>query len=243
MTTAAHREVQELLGAYALDALDDGERGRVEGHLPTCPRCRAEVDDHLQVAGWLGSDGEPASEEVWTRVAAEIDPAPERVVQRPSFGTPGPRRWAAAAAFAGVAAALVVLGVAVVRQQDRIDEVADRVSIGAASQLADGLADVDASLVELAGDLEGDDLLVRVVVGGDGGAVAAAGSLVALADDRTYQLWGVTAADTVSLRVLGPDPDLAEFALDDRFDSLAITVERAGGADQPTAAPVVSGPL
>ena len=43
MSTHTHQEIEELLGAYALDAVDDDERDLVEAHLAGCPRCRAEV--------------------------------------------------------------------------------------------------------------------------------------------------------------------------------------------------------
>ncbi len=37
----SHEQVQELLGAYALDALDGDEAAPVEPHLTGCPRCTA----------------------------------------------------------------------------------------------------------------------------------------------------------------------------------------------------------
>jgi len=36
-------DIHSLVGAYALDALDDGERAAFEQHLAECPECRAEV--------------------------------------------------------------------------------------------------------------------------------------------------------------------------------------------------------
>ena len=41
-----HEDFQDLLGAYALDAVDPTERDEIERHLATCPRCRAEVAEH-----------------------------------------------------------------------------------------------------------------------------------------------------------------------------------------------------
>ncbi|MGH2872076.1 MAG: zf-HC2 domain-containing protein, partial [Solirubrobacteraceae bacterium] len=51
-----HHEIEELLGAYALDAVDPDERAAVDSHLAECLRCRAEVDRHRQIAAGLGND-------------------------------------------------------------------------------------------------------------------------------------------------------------------------------------------
>jgi len=37
-------DIHSLVGAYAVDAVDDAERARFEAHLATCAQCRAEVD-------------------------------------------------------------------------------------------------------------------------------------------------------------------------------------------------------
>jgi anti-sigma factor RsiW len=37
-------DIHSLVGAYAVDAVDDAERARFEAHLATCAECRAEVD-------------------------------------------------------------------------------------------------------------------------------------------------------------------------------------------------------
>src|SRR4051812_36552435 len=66
-------EFTELLGAYALDAVDDDEREAIEAHLLSCPRCRAEVAEHREVAAFL-SKGAPAPDGVWDRIAAELSP-------------------------------------------------------------------------------------------------------------------------------------------------------------------------
>ena len=54
----SHEEASELLGAYALHAVDGDEVTEVEEHLDTCPRCRAELDGLREVAGALGTSVE-----------------------------------------------------------------------------------------------------------------------------------------------------------------------------------------
>jgi anti-sigma factor RsiW len=53
----AEPEIKELLGAYALDALEPDERAMVEAHLRTCVRCSVEVARHHEVAGLLANPG------------------------------------------------------------------------------------------------------------------------------------------------------------------------------------------
>ncbi|MGZ4705939.1 MAG: anti-sigma factor family protein, partial [Acidimicrobiales bacterium] len=57
-------EVEELIGAFALDAVDADEREAVERHLADCPRCRNELAGHLEVAALLGNTGAPAPDGV-----------------------------------------------------------------------------------------------------------------------------------------------------------------------------------
>ncbi len=71
-----HAEAAELLGVFALDALDADERVAVEHHLGRCGMCRAEVMEHIEVAGMLtsGIAGPPSS--VWDRIAQDITETP-----------------------------------------------------------------------------------------------------------------------------------------------------------------------
>ncbi|MGH9044990.1 MAG: anti-sigma factor domain-containing protein [Acidimicrobiales bacterium] len=67
-----HSEIAELLGAYALDALDPAEVDQVEAHLATCPRCAGEVARHHEVAGLLANTGADAPPELWDRIAENL---------------------------------------------------------------------------------------------------------------------------------------------------------------------------
>ena len=48
-----HDAIRELLGAYALGAVDPDERRRVEAHLAECPACRAELAELRAAASAL----------------------------------------------------------------------------------------------------------------------------------------------------------------------------------------------
>ncbi|MGD0392179.1 MAG: anti-sigma factor [Acidimicrobiales bacterium] len=90
-----HQEIQELLGAYALDAVDAETAAMVERHLDECVRCSIEVAQHHEVAGLLGNSGGASPSELWDGIARRLDgsaPPPwERLAER--LGPePGPAR-------------------------------------------------------------------------------------------------------------------------------------------------------
>ncbi|MHB8328524.1 MAG: zf-HC2 domain-containing protein, partial [Acidimicrobiales bacterium] len=133
----SHDGVDELLGAYALDAVDPDEAAAIRRHLEQCPRCAAEVDEHHEVAALLANTGADAPRGLWERIAAEIDrPAPheaDRLALRTIIGAPRRgalpearwRRMAWSVASGAAAAALVViavLGVQVGRLDHRVGQ-------------------------------------------------------------------------------------------------------------------------
>jgi anti-sigma factor RsiW len=65
-------QLDELLGAYALNAIDDSERVAVDRYLGRSPRARAEVADHLLVASALGSSASDAPVLLWDRIADQL---------------------------------------------------------------------------------------------------------------------------------------------------------------------------
>jgi hypothetical protein len=230
-TPLSHREAAELLGAYALEAVEGEEQEAVELHLRDCPRCRAEVAEHREVAALLAHAGEPAPPAVWDRIAATIDgeapPAPQPVLRAvaplaapvPVPAAP-PRRWWARP-LTGVAAAAVVviaaLGWLAVDANRRLDDLEGERGVAAA--MADALSDPGSTVVDLDGDVR-----VRAVLD-DGHGFLAASDLPPAPDGRTYQLWGGNGGTMVSLGVLGSQPaDVVAFEAGD-VEALALTVE------------------
>ena len=134
----SHEELQELLGAYALDAVDADERGRIEDHLQGCARCRAEVEQHREVAAQLAYTGADAPEGLWRRIAAQLDtgpPAGELAAILPLT----PRRRpvvAVAGAAAVVAVAVGVLAWQVHRADDQVAGLRRTVAAGSVAQAA-----------------------------------------------------------------------------------------------------------
>jgi len=66
----SEREIEELLGAYALDA---DEAAAVEQHLRTCVRCAAEVASYHKVTGLLANSGGDAPVALWEKIAERLD--------------------------------------------------------------------------------------------------------------------------------------------------------------------------
>lgn len=90
-------EVRDSLDAYALGALDAGEREQVERHLETCPDCRAEAGRASAVASALALSApvHAAPPELRARVMRQIEEQerdePESSLRRLVIHTPGPR--------------------------------------------------------------------------------------------------------------------------------------------------------
>lgn len=239
-----HREIESLLGAYALDAVDADESSIVDAHLLECPRCRAEVASHREAATLLSFSGAAAPDGLWTRIAAELDGTPPpfeltRPIPMRSRRRGEPLRLVAAA-VAIAAAVIAVLGVQVVDQRHRIDKLAAISDQRGLDQAAAAAAVTPgARTVHLASDDRAHAVDAVVLPDGNGYLVRA--DLPALSDGQTYQLWGVLGAQTVSLGVLGREPAVTPFKAAGPLTALAITAEHTGGAVAPTKAPIVQG--
>lgn len=246
-----HDDIEELLGAYALDAVDGTEAEAVELHLRECVRCREEVAAHREVATLLAHSGGDAPAGLWERIAGELDsPAPPALLRLPDRaggggvdgGVAGPRRrdrWAMPA-LAVAAAVIAVLGFQVVRLDSRVDRLPAAVetrTVESAARAA--LLDPDSIRIRLASTAGGPSADAVVLPDGHGYLIMK--DQQALPYDRTYQLWGVTPGGTVSLGVMGAAPNVVPFAAAGDLKALAVTVERAGGVVSSDQEPVLLG--
>jgi len=81
-----HRAIQELLGVYALDAVDPETAAMVERHLGECVKCSVEVAQHHEVAGLLANSGGESPAGLWDGIATRLDgsapPSWDRLVSR-----------------------------------------------------------------------------------------------------------------------------------------------------------------
>ena len=242
-------DLHTLTGAYAAHALSDTERLAFERHLDACPACAQEVRELTETAARLGAAvAAPPPPGLWDRVRAEavvtrqLAPVVGRADRRRRGGAAaglhaGRRRFppllAAAAALLVAVLSVTALNLGLLGRSDRSERTAGLV--------AAVLAAPDARRVAAAPGGTGQ---ATVVVSRDRGqAVFVASGLPPVPAARTYQLWVVGRS--------GPRPaGLVEVAgggqvtrlLDGPVtgdEQVAMTVERRGGAAQPTSEPVV----
>ena len=253
MKQTSHQDIQELLGAFALDAVDEDERDLVEAHLAGCPRCRAEVATHRETAALLAHGGDRAPEGIWARITESLEETPPEIDMAPMSSLDDARErrnqrsisLRAAAAMGAVAAALTAFfGWRIGVQEQRLDQVAAEfreleTKDGLRRAATVALAAPDAEQVRLA-SFDG-KTGVHVVRLPNGTGFAVADGLAALPADRTYQLWALRDDAKISLGLLGQDPDVAAFQMAGPVLGFAITEEVAGGVKEPTQSPVVVG--
>jgi hypothetical protein len=246
MTVLSHDEIRALLGAYALDAVDREERAIVEQHLTECPQCRAEVSEHLEVAGLLGNEGGTAPDGLWDRISGALEetPPPLRLAPVPPPASRGLSTRFVALAAAAALVVIAALGYQIVRQADRIDRLEASQEEDALTQAASlALTDSDSRSTRLASDDRTEE--ITAVLTPDGSGYLFTGELPALSDDQTYQLWGIDDEENVvSLGVLGSDPgDVVAFRAAPDVPQLAITEEVAGGVTLTGNEPELAGAL
>lgn len=232
--TADRNDVEESLGAYALDAVDADERAEIERYLEFNPRARDEVRQHQEVATMLAFSGTAAPADLWDRIAGQLDerapsPGPELAKVLPMTSR---RRWStriAPLAAAAAVAAAVTLGVV---------SLTNRSSDGSAIELAaaDARDDRDSTVVTLTA---GDGAVGgEVVVDSDGHGYLLGMALPEVGSDRTYQLWGVVNDEVISLGIFGNHPETEPFTVEGDLTKLVLTVEERGGvavSEQPAA--------
>ncbi len=222
-------ELDELLGAYALDAVDADERRRVEDYLEANPRAAAEVRDHREVATMLAFSGADAPDELWDRIAGEIEeqappPGAELAKVLSMDDSPRRKRMAAVAPWLVSAAAAVIVGLVAFGLADRADAPNDPMS----SAIETARGDRDSVVTTLVSDAS--DASAEAIIDQDGHGFVIARDLPTLPSDQTYQLWGVVEdGQVISLGIFGPNPEIETFTVEGVVSALAITIEQSPG--------------
>jgi anti-sigma-K factor RskA len=237
-------DIHTLAGGYALDAVDDLERAAFSRHLRGCEACAIEVGELRETVARLGAaSAEPPPPGLRSRVLDEIARTRQTVAGRglPVRAAADWRRWTTAAAAAVVLA--VGAGAATwVTADQRV-----RQARGRAEALAVQQARVGAVLA--AGDVQ---LRTALVPGGGRITVAVSPSrdagVVVMADlpvppsGRAYQLWLLDggAARSAGVLAAGQQGGVTLVQGTAAAQSVAVTVEPAGGSARPTGTPVVA---
>lgn len=238
-------DLHALTGAYALYALDDEERAGFERHLASCDSCGQEVAEFAATAGRLALAAtvraRPAlREQVLERITTvrQVPPgaaALERV-RRGGWGGRAPGRWALAACVAAAAA----FGGTAVWQYERAQGAVDRAALAErhAADVAGVLAASDARSrsVKVAGGVG-----TLVVSAERDRAVFAASGMAPPPRGKVYQLWFADGGEMRSAGLMEPGRGSQAVLMRGAVDGaseIGITVEPAGGSEQPTSAPI-----
>jgi anti-sigma factor RsiW len=253
----SHDELRELLGVFALDAVEPAEAATVRAHLDECPRCRDEVAQHQQTAAMLANTGSQAPAALWDAIATRIEPPPtmgQRFpgLQRPSRPRPArgrrirPRqaRRAAALVAAAAIAVIAVLGVQVSRLDHRLNQVASASAAqGLSAAARTALLDPGGRRITLASARRGGPPAAELIAVAGGTAFLFNERLPALPAAETYQLWAMIDGQAISVGILGVHPATVAVSLTTTIaatNAFAITVEPAGGSVAPSRPPVAS---
>jgi anti-sigma-K factor RskA len=214
-----HQGIHELSAAYALHALDPSDESAFEEHLVRCDRCRKEVSSFQEVAAALAYDVEaPApSPALKERILERARSERENVV-------PFRRRWTLpVAAAAAVAASLAAVGLGVwgARLSSQLDE--QRAQNRSAAEVF-ALAGARGSLI----------------VTPSGEAALVVRKLAPAPAGKTYEAWVIDGGMPKPAGTF-PGGEPTAFVLTQPVPAgavVAVTLEVAGGVDQPTGDPL-----
>lgn len=254
MGRLSHNEIEELLGAFALDAIEADETAEIERHLQTCPRCRDEVRNHREVAALLAYQGADAPAGLWDRIAQSLEGVPSQPALVLPIG-PGPvsrRRtgWTTRMTMAAAAAVALVVGLSslvgvVVRQQHEIGKLQAAPSPDLAnSQTALAVRAATAPGAHSVHLVKSDKkAAATAVVLPDGTAflVPDLGGLPALPSAQTYQVWAIADGNKISVGLLGDRPIVGSFRVPAHTAALAVTAEQQPGVTTSVRPPVAFG--
>jgi len=260
-----HEEAVELAGLCVLDALDATELHQVRVHLAHCSRGHPEFDEIGAVVPALGQLFQPVDAPTHLRgavmnaIAAEAAASagqPERAsaaprntapaVAAPGWRMPAARpTWLSWGVIAVAALVVAVLGAWNINLQLRTNELTQRSEVIAdaiAASVADGSAVATLRGTGAAAAASG---FAAFTTQGEGYILLV--GMPPAPSGQTYQAWYLADGQPFSAGVVSVGDDgyalLSGLTRRPAADSVAFTIERAGGVAQPTGDPIVSGEI
>jgi len=259
MSEMNHERFEDLRDAYVLGALPEDERRTFEDYLASHPERQAEIDELGAIAGLLAfspQEQEPPPElrsRVMEVVEAEAEPSQARrgsvlawVGDFLSFRN-----------LALGAAALLIVGLLswnVLLQgqiQDLQGQVAD--AQGQVEDLQGQLADAQdqqqlqqTQTISLEGTWADQGANAEVASIHKNQIILVAKNMPSVPEDRTCQIWVIKGDAPQPSGLFQPDGNMTATPITNSIseaDVIAVTVEPAGGSDQPTSDPVLSAEL
>ncbi|MFZ4515623.1 MAG: anti-sigma factor domain-containing protein [Acidimicrobiia bacterium] len=224
--------MRDLIAAWALDAVDDADRARVEALLAQDPHARAEADHWKETAAYLAladNDArEPVNTVVWDRIVAATGATPgvsagemaDTLTTRAPAIVHQPRRWVWVGAAVAAAVLTLVMGIAIGNAQQNPTQKAAQWSY----------AERNGQTVTLR---DNETPLARIAVLPDGTGVVHNDALPTLPEGKTYQLWAVVeepaTSVVISAGVLGREIADAPISFAGKPSRFVLTVEDAPG--------------
>ncbi|PRY14717.1 anti-sigma factor [Kineococcus rhizosphaerae] len=254
----APQEDPLLAAAWALDALDDDERAAYEERLAAHPEERADAEALRETASRLAVGVEPPARlraSILDAIAATPQDQPQDQPQgHRAPGPPvvdltaarerraprrGPSRWSVLVAAAGILVAAAGVGFGLAAQPDEAP--APSAQQLARQQVGDLLTAPGATVSTVAVTGGGTATLVRA----EGRIGVLTSDLPVAGTGRGYQLWlatgdTLTSAGMLTVSAAGGSATVVDAG---RATGVGISVEPAGGSQQPTTTPVVFTPL
>lgn len=231
-----HSLFREELPAYALGALDAEEIPALEAHLRACDSCRGELEEYRAVGEGLLAALPPRQPSAALRTRLQGRLAAAQRTARPQF------TWSVGRLAFGIAlAVLLFLNLAAFTQLRGLQR--------QQASLLEQLQDNQAALAMLSYPgtqslaIEGEGVSGRVLLDRErNSAVLVAWNLPVLTEEQIYQIWLIEPdGKRVSaglFRSQEGEPYTTEPVFSDRelsnFVGMGVTVEPAGGSDQPT---------
>ncbi|MFE2941616.1 anti-sigma factor domain-containing protein [Streptomyces sp. NPDC059255] len=243
MTTA---DLHTLTGAYALHALAPAERAEFERHLVACHACSQEVRELSATAARLGRAVAVApppalKEQVLRRIATERQEPPKVTHHQARSGGAGRGRTLSRFALAACLAAAAGLGgVAVWQNQEARDARQEaRAAQLHSEELATVLAAPDAKVAT--GGLTNGATGSVIVSRSKDRAVFVAAGMPKAPSGKVYELWYNDGGTMRAAGLLDPTTGSASVLMEGPVNGasgMGITVEPAGGSQQPTSTPL-----
>ena len=244
MSPMDDRSFEDLKEAYALGALPDDERATVEAYLALHPERQAEIDDMVGIAGLLAlappEQEPPADLRRRLMQVVESESVQPEVAERPTpswFGWLGGFRnvalGAAAVLLVGLLSWNVLLQGDVQELRGQVEAARSARSANEAQQTRD---------IALGGTWAEQGARAEVTALKDDRAILVVEDMPSMPDDRTGQVWVIRDEKPEPSGLLEPSGNMAATAITANLrgaDAIAVTVEPAGGSDEPTSDPVL----
>jgi anti-sigma-K factor RskA len=219
------QDPHDLLAAYALDALDDDERERFERHLEECDECSEQLALLREPVAALAYavEGPVPPKELRDRIIEGARAEPRAAVIKL------PRRNWALAAVGGVAAAAAALAIGLGLWANSLSNSLDRER--SAKSALDQLLTENATAKPLIG-ADG-----SLIVSRNGRAAILVCGLANAPSAKTYEAWVITGNSPQPAGLFQGGSGCSPVFLTQRVPksaTVAVTLERAGGATSPT---------